>query len=162
MVVDDLTRLPLFFLRAKTLFSVCFIFSLRQNNDGKLPAAEPEWNWKRHVHAVDHSIRVQHRDYLEDKGLPQALCYWVTTAQELKCALHDPAGIGFTGMDAASQHDVGPVTCTDQRHQLAVAGKVKVNDFDGHMITSGRCVPCVAWSHANVWNCGSNNRHKQR
>ena len=54
-----------------------------------------------HLRAIDDSVWVEHGDELENKGLPQTLGHWLTAAQELQGALHHPAGIGLTGMDAA-------------------------------------------------------------
>ena len=64
------------------------------------------------VRAIDDPVGVEHRDDLEDEGLPQALGHGVAAAQELQAALHNPAGIALPGVHACRQHHTGPITCT--------------------------------------------------
>lgn len=49
--------------------------------------------------AVDDSIRIKHGDNLENETFPQEISYGITAHKELQGPLHDPAGIGLTGVN---------------------------------------------------------------
>ena len=58
-----------------------------------------------HLLSIYNSIRVEHGDYLEDVGLPQAGCLRAGAHQELQRAFHYPAGIGLSRVHSGRQED---------------------------------------------------------
>lgn len=54
---------------------------------------------------LNHSVRVQHRHYFEDTGVPQSLGLRVVAQQELDSTLHHPGTDGLARMDTCSEND---------------------------------------------------------
>lgn len=65
-----------------------------------------------YIPAVDNSVRVEHRDDFEDVALSEALCQRAGAHQELQRALHHPAGVSLSGVNACREKHQRTVLCT--------------------------------------------------